>query len=71
MGLKKLQIKLKGNHDARGTKDADVMLEIFKENWTQIQDKYNNLSGSEKAEMLDHFESQFENIGDTLFGDDA
>ena len=71
MGLKKLQIKLKGNHDARGTKDADVMMDIFRENWDQIQDKYNNLSESERTEMLDHFNSQFENIGDSLFGSNA
>ena len=71
MALKKIQIKLKGSHGARGTKESDQMLEMLSHNWDQIQQKFQNASESEKAEYLEHFNSNFENLGDSLFGDEA
>ena len=71
MAIKKLVIKLKGAHGARGTEAADELVDMLKENWEQIQTKYNELTETEKNEMLEHFNSTFENIGDTLFGEEA
>ena len=73
MAIKKLAIRLK-NPDkagARGTKAADEMMDLLRDNWDQVQAKFNDLNESEKNEMLEHFNSQFENLGDALFGSDA
>ena len=40
----------------------------LKENWSAIQDNYNNLTEQEKNEMLKIFNESLENIGDALFG---
>ena len=71
MVLKKIQIKLKGSHGARGTRESDQMLEMLKHNWDEIQEKFQNASESEKEDYLDHFNANFENLGDSLFGDEA
>ena len=71
MAIKRLVIKLKGAHGARGTEAADELVDMLKENWEQIQTKYNELTETEKNKMLEHFNSSFENIGDMLFGEEA
>ena len=71
MAIKKLVIKLRGTHGARGTQAADEVMDMLKENWDEIQDKFNALTESEKNDMLEHFNADFENVGDTLFGAEA
>ena len=36
-----------------------------------MREKHNSGSEEEKDEMIDFFNSNLENLGDTLFGDDA
>ena len=71
--FKRLQIKPKNKHlgQARGTTQASEMVEIMIDNWDQLQDKFNSQTESEKEEMMDHFNCSIDNLGDTLFGDDA
>ena len=47
------------------------MVEALSSNWPQIKDKYNEKSEEEKDEMMDYFNSQIENLGSTLFGEDT
>ena len=47
------------------------MVELMVENWDQLQEKFTEYSESEKEEMIDHFNSTIDALGDTLFGDDA
>ena len=56
---------------ALGTEQAPEMLELMAENWEQLQEKFNSQTEAEKNDMMDHFNSSIENLGDTLFGDDA
>ena len=42
--LKKIHIKPKNKLGARGTKQASEMLEMFRENWEQIQEKFEAFS---------------------------
>ena len=69
--FKKIHIKPVNKLGARGTKQASEMLEMFRENWEQIQEKFNAFSEEERNDMLDHFNRSFENLGDALFGKDA
>ena len=71
MALKKLKISLKKKIGARGTESAEEMLELLNDNWEQVQERYNACSESEKEEMLEHFNSSQENLGEALFGADA
>ena len=47
------------------------MVELMSENWEQLQEKFRGQTEAEKEDMMDHFNSSIENLGDTLFGDDA
>ena len=47
------------------------MVELMSSNWAQLQEKFAGQTEAEKEDMLDHFNSSIENLGDTLFGDDA
>ena len=71
MPFSKLIIKAKDTKEARGTKKASEMVELMADNWEQLQEKFNSQTEAEKEEMMDHFNSTIENLGDTLFGDDA
>ena len=57
MLLKKLQIKLKRNHGARGRQELDVLMDIIRENWEVIQDNYTGLEESDQDDLHDHFDS--------------
>ena len=70
MPFSKLAIKAKSK-GARGTEQASEMVELMQENWEQIQEKFLGQTESEKEEMLEHFNNAIENLGDTLFGEDA
>ena len=65
----KFKIKAAKPFGARGTTDATQLVELLEENWSAIQEKFNELSESDKQEMLDHFEASVENIAEALFGD--
>ena len=56
---------------ARGTEQASEMVELMSSNWSSLQEKFNGQTEAEKEDMMDHFNSSIENLGDTLFGDDA
>ena len=73
MPFQKLVLKLKGADEAkaRGTEQAPEMLELMLDNWDQLQEKFKSQTETEKEDMMDHFNSSIENLGDTLFGDDA
>ena len=47
------------------------MVELMSENWEQLQEKFRGQTEAEKGDMMDHFNSTIENLGDTLFGDDS
>ena len=47
------------------------MVDLMVENWDGIRDKFFDLTMSEQEEMMDHFNSTIENLGDSLFGDEA
>ena len=64
----KLLIKKGG---ARGTEQATEVCEMLSENWQQFREKYNSLEQEEQDEMLEHFDSILENLGDILFGEDS
>ena len=68
----KLQIKIKkGSKGARGTEQADQLIDMLAENWQQIQDAFQAKSADEQEALLAHFESINEDLGDCLFGDSA
>ena len=68
----KLQIKVKkGSKGARGTEQADQLIDMLSENWAQIQDVFKTKSEEEQGILLEHFESINEDLGDCLFGDSA
>ena len=73
MPFQKLVLKLKGADEAkaRGTEQASEMVELMSENWEQLQEKFRGQTEAEKGDMMDHFNSTIENLGDTLFGDDS
>ena len=71
MPLRKLRIKVKNAGGARGTKNADEVLECVGENWEQIQDMFRAQSEDEQELMIEHFESQFKNSGDAMFGSES
>ena len=47
------------------------MLELMLDNWDQLQEKFKSQTETEKEDMMDHFNSKIENLGDTLFGEGA
>ena len=53
--FKKIHIKPVNKMGARGTQQASEMLEMFRENWEQIQEKFEAFSEEERNDMLDHF----------------
>ena len=73
MVKKQLILKLTAKEDAivRGTEQATEMVDLMVENWDQIRDKYFGMDMSEQEDMMDHFNSSIENLGDALFGDEA
>ena len=73
MPFSKLILKVSGAQEAkaRGTEQATEMVEMLSDNWDQLQDKFKGQTEAEKEEMMDLFNCAVENLGDTLFGDDA
>ena len=68
----KLQIKIKkGSKGARGTEQANELIDMLSENWQQVQDLFNSKNEEQQMELLDHFESVNPNLGDYLFGEEA
>ena len=68
----KLSIKVKkGSKGARGTEQSDQLIDMLSENWEQYQDAFKGKSEAEQEELLAHFESINEDLGDCLFGDSA
>ena len=68
----RLQIKVKkGSKGARGTEQADQLIDLLSENWQQIQDAFKAKSDDEQEALLEHFESINEDLGDCLFGEEA
>ena len=68
----RLQIKVKkGSKGARGTEQADQLIDLLSENWQQIQDAFKAKTEDEQEALLAHFESINEDLGDCLFGDSA
>ena len=57
--------------EVRGTEQASELVDLMVDNWDQLQDKYKNQSVEDREEMMDHFNGALNNLGDTLFGDDA
>merc|ERR1712117_305934 len=68
----KLQIRIKkGSKGARGTEQADELIEMLNENWDQVQEHFNKKTEEQQEELLAHFESVDVDLGDCLFGDSA
>ena len=68
----KLQIRIKkGSKGARGTEQANELIDMLSENWQQVQDLFNNKSEEQQEELLAHFESVNPDLGDCLFGEEA
>ena len=68
----KLQIKIKkGSKGARGTEQANELIEMLNENWDQVQELFNNKTEEQQEELLAHFESVNADLGDCLFGESA
>ena len=68
----KLQIRIKkGSKGARGTEQANELIEMLNENWDQVQDLFNNKTEEQQEELLAHFESVNVDLGDCLFGESA
>ena len=55
----------------RGTEQASEMVELMIDNWVQLQSKFNDYSESDKDDLMDHFNCAINNLGESLFGDDA
>ena len=55
----------------RGTEQASEMVELMIDNWDQLQSKFNDYSESDKDDLMDHFNCAINNLGESLFGDDA
>ena len=47
------------------------MIDMLSENWEQIQEAFKGKSEDEQEQLLAHFESINEDLGDCLFGDSA
>ena len=54
-----------------GSEQASEMVDLMVDNWDQLQDKYQRMSDEDRDEMMDHFNSALNNLGETLFGGDA
>ena len=68
----KISIKVKkGSKGARGTEQSDQLVDMLSENWEQYQEAFKGRSEAEQEELLSHFESINEDLGDCLFGEDA
>ena len=68
----KLQIRIKkGSKGARGTEQANELIEMLSENWQQFQDMFNSKTEDQQEELLAHFESVNPHLGDCLFGEEA
>ena len=52
----------------RGSADAKIALEILTSNWNEITVAYNRCSKDEKQELIDHFNTVTNEVGDALFG---
>ena len=52
----------------RGFADAKIALEILTSNWNEITVAYNRCSKDEKQELIDHFNTVTNEVGDALFG---
>ena len=48
-----------------------MLVELMVENWDQLQERFAEYDESEKGEMIEHFNSTIDCLGDSLFGDDA
>ena len=64
----KMKLKLPG---ARGTKQSADIVEALQENWTHVKEKYRSMKADEQEELMDHFNSAIDNLGDILFGEDS
>ena len=71
MALKKLVIKLKTKQGERGTQAAEALIELFNENWDQLQEKFKAQSEEEQNDMLQHFNAAADSLGDALFGNES
>ena len=72
MGLKKLRVAAKGK-ELRGAKDANVFVDMMKNNWAEIQEAFGNCSAEEKNELREHFNTAVDgqDVGIALFGDEG
>ena len=75
MPFQKLHLKPKPKPEeeegSRGTEQAPQMVELMLDNWDQLQQKFADYSESEKEEIIEHFNSTIDALGDSLFGDEA
>ena len=75
MPIMKVQILLKPKRPelvkVRGTEQASEMVELMIDNWDQLQSKFNDYSESDKDDLMDHFNCAINNLGESLFRDDA
>ena len=67
---KKLTLVIKKG-GARGTEAANEVCDMLSENWSQFREQFLALGPEDQDEMLEHFESVIENLGDILFGEDS
>ena len=67
----RLKIKIAKPMGERGTTSATELVDLLDENWSQVQEKFGDLSESDKQDMLDHFNASVEDIGEALFGEGA
>ena len=70
MALKKMKIVCRPR-GSRGTAQAQEMVEMMQENWAQIRENYNSQSAEDQDDMIEHFNSAVENLGDNIFGDES
>ena len=70
MPFSKLIIKAK-SEGMRGTEAAKEIVNLMCENWEPLQEKYKAQPNAEQEEMIEHFNSAVEGLGDALFGDDS
>ena len=71
MPLRRIVIKLKSKAGERGTQAAEALIELFSENWDQLQEKFKAQSAQEQEDMLQHFNGAADSLGDALFGNES
>ena len=54
-----------------GTPSANERIELVTENWNQIQESYKAQEENVRKEIYYLFHNQVENLGETLFGEEA